>query len=221
MKFLMFLIVALTIHSISAPRAQAAFEEGYLSPQDILLSLNKKFDTLAIDAYECQVIGSEHRKALGDINPLTGEVSVALPDTSFLTWYSNCLTSYTNFISLTYSESQNKQKAVISNLLSKIFRPLENRIAQKGGPDGKIEEVLKQIYFYELSPEEKAAYVDNIVAWALGNDEEILSYGLIQDMDAFRDDILAYANKMEYRSVMDIGTTLIKILLKRDEFLLY
>jgi hypothetical protein len=219
--------IAVLLLSVMTSTAHAGFEQGYLSPQDIIRALYNKFDKIMISKYEgsCQYMPSSgrggNRNALGDINPASGEVAVSLPDSSFLSWYNPCLAEYLRYASGAYTLSEKDETAKIDGLTLKFYRPLVEKIKSTTCAECTIRERARSITFNVFSDEEKKLYIANLVEWALGSDEEIMSYGLITDMHGFRADLLTFANKFGSSSLSDVNVQLTSILLKRDEFLQY
>ena len=78
---------------------KADFEQDwqrYPSPDAVIQELSTQFPlakTAEMNA-SCTSLTDENRSLLGDNNPTTGFTSIAQPNSSFISWYSGCLTSY-------------------------------------------------------------------------------------------------------------------------------
>lgn len=213
-----YLVIILLLASMHSP-AQAGFKDGYLSPQDMYITLDKKFDGLVVDSTSCRVLMNPNRSGLGDSSPFTGEVAVSLPDTAFLSWYQGCLDSYFNYLQYHVAGTQNsKATAIWKKMIPSLASKIDEAVASGKPP----QEFVQTFATSGLSPETQKQIVRELTEWALGTDEEILSYGLISDMDQFRDDLLKHVTaELGTTSLGIFSKSILQILLKRDEFLLY
>lgn len=204
MKNLTLFFFVLITHSF----AQAAFQEGYKNPHDLLYSIKLKFDGLPENRI-CGSLRSDDRATLGDMNLLTGESASSTPGVAFIAFIDSCVQSYTQSL-----DDNNKS----SEWLKTVFPTL---LGAKSDSD-------IQAYLYSYSWIQNNAETDQIIKdlvfWFLGTDDEILSYGRMQDPNIFREDIKKFLlNKYPYRGTFFSSgiNEIAKILVKRDEFLLY
>lgn len=194
-------------HAFALP-VHAAFDEGYISAQDLMVSLHEKFGRVKTST--CQVVDDSQRSSLGDPNPITGSVSVTSLNPVFLTWYNSCLSEYLMMLHgsmRTDSRAKEVTDEIYKALLPILSGPLANNIYT--------------LSFTHLGEDMKKAHIENLVRWALGSDEEIASYGYVTNVEEFRKDLLTYATQTPDISVFNATSMVLKLLLTRDEFLLY
>lgn len=224
-KTLAILLLGLTaVFSLQSP---AAFQEGYMSPQDIQRALNKKFFGILIFD-KCALIKDEDRSLLGDINSASGDIANTAPGSSFLSWYNDCIATY-NSTAFKGQWSSDQPKAKISNekkvsdqLIPQIVGsalPALDVVANYPGWTRHM--ALQSVQFKSLSKSQQEDIIARSVRWILGSDEEILAYKRIQDVNTFRAELLAFALKLPDSNMAATLSAVFGTLLLRDEFLLY
>jgi hypothetical protein len=210
-KFVLILFITVQASSLTA---HAAFEEGYFSPQDIIWNLYQKFDGIKLES--CQSLPNDLRSALGDSSALNGEVAVSTPNPAFLTWYTKCIADYLSMVNFnTRPESE--------GVFKKLYKAYSSQTEEirKYNPTLPLTTFAYLLKFSSLTEKDKKAHVADLVEWALGTDDEILSYGFITDVNQFRADLLDFLAKQPNQEAKSITELAVKILLTRDEFLLY
>ncbi|KYG66862.1 hypothetical protein AZI86_07455 [Bdellovibrio bacteriovorus] len=212
-KFVLVLFITVQASSLTA---HAAFEEGYFSPQDIIWNLYQKFDAIKLDS--CQSLPNDLRSALGDSSALNGEVAVSTPNPAFLTWYTKCISDYLSMVNF---NTRPQSEEVFKKLYKAYLNSKQTEVIRKYNPDLPLTSFSYILKFSSLTENDQKAHVADLVEWALGTDEEILSYGFITDVNQFRADLLGFLLKQSNQDAKNITELAITILLTRDEFLLY
>lgn len=201
-------------------QAEASFKNGYRSQHDIIISIYQKFHGLTTG--NCQSLTTqfdrEDRPILGDQNLQTGEPASNEPGTAFVSWMNQCISRYLDTIYFD-SESSKDQKNIRiwnENLIPDLFAPFLAKIDAISVND-RVSVVRGSSLMHDTKDRERL--VAYLVEWALGSDEEILSYGRMNDIDVFRADLVKLlGNEILLSSA---AKKILPILFKRDEFLLY
>ena len=217
-----------------------SFHQGYMSPQDLMMSLTQKFEQLP--SGNSSVFENE-LQSMGDINLQTGDPVAEVPGTSFISLWDGKVAAYIQslfygnrqvFYGANYQadpEISNRAEKIDDEILiPQVFAPIMSTIdgtiaaSKSVNPQSTITrtEVISQVGF-PVDPVLQKQLVSNWVQWVLGSDEEILSYGRMQNVDQYRADLLKYLTRpsIGQRNLQAVTTEALKILFKRDEFLLY
>ena len=232
MKQMMNVLKSILVILLCSQNASATFRDGYMSPQDLLNSINLKFERTLV-GYSCNMLHDQDRSALGDLNLQTGEPLSDTPGTAFISYWDQCIDSYISLItssSTTSSPDPDMQagfeynaKIVDTKLIPSLYAPVLPVIDQAVLSGVKTRGAAMYFVPFPTDPVVQKQLVAHWVRWVLGSDEEILSYGRMQNVDKFRNDLFTYLtrNPSSRSTLLQASKKVLKILFKRDEFLLY
>ena len=211
LKLFLLTIVLLPLNSL------ASFQDGFLSTPDVIKNVYFKFKKISLTdgtLGHCQVVSSSEEGSMGYHSPVNGDVSSRQPGVPFLNWHRACVNMYLD--KMTYPDVSGQQKK-IDQLTEEIYFVLWDKINLSNG--AKLNENLLRLQIGTLSENLLQDHVNHVIEWCLGSDDEIIYYGKIYNMAAFKQGL---AQEMRHFQTVENGTrNLIVKLLARDEFLMY
>ena len=201
-KFILFSLVIFEL--IGASTVRASFEENsrrYLSGPELIDAMATVIGPSI--AQECNSVTKATASLLGVNQARNGEPVAGTPTQALVIWVSKCV----------QAQAKSNSSLLISNSVGMRFR------AEK--PAVFATPFYESILWNAWSTEVKKTFIRSMVENILGPDEVILDYGFIDNVDAFRAQLLANITETPSTTILEVATQLVTNLILRDEFLSY